>query len=110
MFAVVYQGYLKAGKDEEYQHAWKEVATYFIQHRGAIGSCLHRGENGLWLAYSRWPDRAKRDASWPSESNPASEELPDDIRQAIATIKECIDPERKMPDICLDVVHDLFLS
>lgn len=106
MFAVIYQGYLKPGREEEYQKAWHQIASYFVSKRGAIGSCLHKAEDGKWIAYSRWPDKATRDASWPGEKDP-SNELPEEIRQAILTVKGCIDPDRKLPDICMDVVRDL---
>jgi len=108
MFAVIYQSYLKPGREADYQKAWHQVASYFVEKRGAIGSCLHRTEDGRWLAYSRWPDKSTRDASWPGENAP-SNELPSEIRQAILIIKECIDPDRKLPDICMDVVNDLLL-
>jgi len=42
MFAVIYQGYVKAGRESEYQKSWNMVARYFVEQRGAIGSCLHR--------------------------------------------------------------------
>ena len=107
MFAVIYQSYLKAGRESDYQKAWRIVASYFIEKRGAIGSCLHRTEEGIWVAYSRWPDRATRDASWPGENDP-SNELPQEIRQAILMIKDCMDQDRKIPDINMDVVMDFF--
>ena len=106
MFAVIYQMYVKPGREPEYQELWSKIASYFVEHRGAIGSCLHRGSDGLWLAYSRWPNQATRDASWPGDDAP-SDQLPEDIRQAILSIKDCLDPERKCPEICLDVVEDL---
>jgi hypothetical protein len=109
MFAVLYQGYIKSGHEADYQKAWHLVASYFVAERGALGSCLHRTEDGKWLAYSRWPDKATRDASWPGENAP-SDELPLEIRQAINMIKECIDQDRKLPDICMDVVADLLLD
>jgi len=88
MFAVIYQGYLKPGREDEYQEAWSKVAKYFIEYRGAIGSCLHKTSDGLWVAYSRWPDKKTRDNSWPGENAP-SEELPLEIRNAVLTIKDC---------------------
>lgn len=106
MFAVIYQGYLKSGREEEYKEVWNKVARFFVDQRGAIGSCLHRTNDGLWIAYSRWPDRQTRDASWPGENAP-SNELPLEIRNAILTIKDCLDQERKIPDICMDIVDDL---
>lgn len=109
MFAVIYQGYLKPGKENEYQDAWNKVAQYFIEYRGAIGSCLHRTSDGLWVAYSRWPDKKTRDNSWPGENAP-SEEMPLEIRNAVLTIKDCLDPDRKIPDLCMEVISDLLLS
>ncbi|MBS0649227.1 MAG: hypothetical protein JSS10_08400 [Verrucomicrobia bacterium] len=109
MFAVIYRAYLKPGCEKVYKLAWHQVASYFVEKRGAIGSCLHKTEEGIWVAYSRWPDKATRDASWPGE-NALSEELPEEIRKAILILKDCIDQERKLPDICMDVVHDLLLD
>ncbi len=108
-FAVLYRGYLKPGRESDYQNAWQMVAQYFVKHRGAIGSCLHRTSDGMWVAYSRWPDQKTRDASWPGEEAP-SDELPEEIRTAVKTIQDCLDPDRKLPDICMEVVNDLFLN
>ncbi|MBA3238231.1 MAG: antibiotic biosynthesis monooxygenase [Parachlamydiaceae bacterium] len=106
MFAVIYQRYIKSGRESEYREAWNKVARYFIAERGALGSCLHQTADGLWVAYSRWPNKMTRDASWPGENAP-SEELPSEIREAVLTIKDCLDQERKMPDICMEVIEDL---
>ena len=104
-FAVIYQGYVKSGRELEYREAWRLVARYFVEQRGAIGSCLHRTTDGMWLAYSRWPDKKTRDASWPGEDAP-SNELPPEIRKAVLTIKDCLDQNRKIPEICMEVVDD----
>ncbi len=109
MFAVIYQSYVKAGRELEYRDAWNVVATYFVERRGAIGSCLHKTSNGMWVAYSRWPDKKTRDASWPGENAPSTE-LPSEIRQAVLTIQDCLDQDRKLPDICMEVVEDLLLK
>ncbi len=109
MFAVLYRFYLKPGREEEYKQAWNKIVSYFVTSRGAIGSCLHRTEEGLWCAYSRWPDKKTRDASWSGENTPSSE-LPDEIREAIITVKDCSDEERKFPEICMDVMIDLLLE
>lgn len=109
MFAVIYQGYLKPGRENEYQEAWSKVAQYFIEYRGAIGSCLHKTSDGLWVAYSRWPNKKTRDNSWPGENAP-SEELPPEIHNAVLTIKDCLDSDRKIPDLCMEVINDRLLS
>lgn len=109
MFAVLYRGYLKPGCETDYKKHWHKLAHYFVEQRGAIGSCLHQAEDGLWVAYSRWPDKATRDASWPGDNAPA-DTLPEDIKMAITVIKNCLDPERKLPEICMEVVDDLLVS
>jgi hypothetical protein len=103
-FAVLYQSYLKHGRELEYQNAWHKIAAYFVEKRGAFGSSLHRTNDGLWIAYSRWPDKATRNAAWPEDETP-SNDLPDEIRQAIITLKDCI--ERQLPEICMEIVDHL---
>ena len=34
MFAVIYQGYLKPGKENEYQDAWNQVSLYLLNKKG----------------------------------------------------------------------------
>ena len=109
MFAVIYRGWLKKGKEQVYQDTWHLIARYFIEERGALGSCLHKTIDGLWIAYSRWPSKAMRDASWPGEQTP-SDELPSVIKNCIEVIKDCIDPERKLPDIEMEVIDDQLLQ
>jgi len=108
-FAVIYQGYLKPNRESEYQILWNKIARYFMEHRGAIGSCLHRTSDDLWLAYSRWPSKAVRDASWSDEAT-ASKELPEEIRNAISALKDCIDQERKISEVSMEVIDDLLLT
>lgn len=107
MFAVIYRAFIKSGLELEYQEAWRLVASYFVKYRGSLGSSLHRTSEGMWVAYSRWPDEATRDASWPRENAPVDIILPDEIKKAIATIQNCIDQTQKLPDICMEVVDDL---
>lgn len=109
MFAVIYRGYIKPENEIAYQQYWSTVANYFVAYRGALGSCLHKTDEGYWLAYSRWPDKATRDASWPGNDAPAAE-LPDIVKQAIIGIQQCIDQEQKFPEICMEVKEDLLIS
>lgn len=110
MFAVIYKFKLKPSQEELYQHHWHKIADFFIKNCGAIGSCLHKGEDGLWVAYSRWPDKRTRDASWPGEESPHNE-LPEKIRQSIqimqAIKQENSDLKDSYEEICLHVVNDL---
>lgn len=108
MFAVIYQAHIFPGMEEAYQKLWRQIATYFIQHRGALGSCLHKTENGEWVAYSRWPDKATRDASWPSGEG-VSGMLSPEMHAVSAALKKCIDREQPYQEICMEVMDDLLL-
>lgn len=102
MIAVIYRFYVKKGFEETYQKAWSVVALYFKNHRGALGSSLHKGEDCLWVAYSRWPDEKTRKASWPT-----GKDFPDKVQKALDTMKACTDQRRKLPEISLNVMSDL---
>lgn len=104
MFVVIYRGFLKPGTETEYQIAWKTVANYFISHRGGLGSTLHKSDDGMYLAYSKWPDKKTRDASW---GNNADNNFPDEINKAIVTLKNCLDPDREFPEIQLEMIEDV---
>ena len=113
MFAVIYKFKLKPHQEELYKIHWNKIARYFINHRGAIGSCLHQGENHTWVAYSRWPNKATRDNSWPGEHAP-NNDLPDEIRDSIHFM-QAIKAENGTSDIayeelCLTVVEDFLLT
>jgi hypothetical protein len=110
MFAVIYRGFIKQGTEDEYKNLWRKVATYFIQHRGALGSCLHKTQEGEWIAYSRWPDKQTRDSSWPREGENPSKTLSPEIQEVILKLKECIDNDQPFQEICMDVVDDLILK
>ncbi|MEN8236762.1 MAG: hypothetical protein ABFQ95_04375 [Pseudomonadota bacterium] len=104
-FAVIYQGFIKEGSEDTYKACWNKIAQYFIASRGAIGSCLHKVEDGSWLAYSRWPDKETRDQSWPGEDEIA-QSLPDEIVEAIKGLKACIDHSKPFTETCMQLVED----
>ena len=106
MIAVIYRFHLTPGKEAEYQQHWHTVATHFKAHRGALGSCLHKGEDGLWVAYSRWPDRETWRASWPEGEAPM-DHLPAEVREAALQMKTCVEEGKRLPDVVLDLVADL---
>lgn len=104
MIAIIYQGWLKPGMEKEYCQLWNEIATFFKKEKGAIGSCLHKTKEGLWVAYSRWPNQETRDTAWPP-STENSTNLPEEIFIKISRMKECI--QERLPEICMEVVDNL---
>jgi hypothetical protein len=110
MFAVIYKFKLKPEQEELYQSHWHKIASFFKENCGAIGSCLHKGENGLWIAYSRWPDKSTRDAAWPGDDRP-NNDFPQDIYNSIKTMqviqKENSEFESSYEEFCLKLIDDL---
>jgi len=109
MFAVIYRAYICKGAEEEYQRLWNQVARHFIDHRGALGSCLHKADDGAWVAYSRWPDKVTRDASWLPEGSELAGTLNSEIRDVIISLKKCIDKNQPFQEICMEVLDDLLI-
>lgn len=107
MFAVIYRGYVKPDLEAQYQEYWKRIAYYFVTQRGALGSTLHKTSDGLWVAYSKWPDKATRDASWSSEKNTVNDNFPSEIQDAIIGLKLCLDLEKSFPEICMEIVEEV---
>ncbi|WP_299494379.1 hypothetical protein [uncultured Shewanella sp.] len=109
MFAVIYRFSLRPEQEAIYQECWAKVAHYFIEQCCAIGSSLHKGEDDLWVAYSRGPNKATRDKAWPGTESP-SDTLPVDICRAIEhmqQIKKSNQDLLQYDEICLEVVNDL---
>lgn len=110
MFAVIYKAHVYPGAEEEYKKLWHQLVNYFIDHREALGSCLHKTSQGEWIAYSRWPDKATRDASWPKEGEGPSQILSPEIQSVILRLKKCIDKDQPFQEICMEIVDDLLFK
>lgn len=57
-FAVLYQWRVKPGKVKQFVTAWGDLMDALKVERGALGARLHRSDQGTWMAYAQWPDRA----------------------------------------------------
>lgn len=75
-----------------------------------MGSCLHKTTEGEWVAYSRWPSKETRDASWPQEGEEPSENLSNEIKEVIISLKKCIDKDHPFQEVCMEVMDDLLLT
>lgn len=107
MFAVIYRGYVKPHLETQYKEYWKMLAAYFVNERGALGSTLHQTEDGMWVAYSKWPDKATRDASWPGNKEKINSQIPLNMQEAIVGLKACLDSEKQFPEIYMEIVEEI---
>ena len=103
MHAVIYRGFVYPEKEQEYIEAWQKIALYFIKHRGAIGSALHKTDQGEYIAYSRWPSKEVRDLSWQPSGN--SNIFPE-INEMIETLIICVDKNQPYEEINMNIVED----
>jgi hypothetical protein len=58
MFAVIYGGKLVPVREEMFEEGWRSGHVAIDREFGGCGSRLHRGEDGVAVAYAQWPDRA----------------------------------------------------
>lgn len=100
MFAAIYRGFVLPGQESEYIKNWETIASFFINHCGAIGSNLHKSEEGEYIAYSRWPTVEQRDKYWKDKN------VPDQITEAIDKLKACLDQSKPIDEINMEILKD----
>lgn len=106
MFAVIYKGFVLEEKEDSYLKTWSFVAKYFKKNCEALGSTLHKTEDGEYVAYSRWPTKETRDRYWTSQDAYVSDEM----KKAITILKSCLDPNKPSSEIQLHVVKDFIFG
>ena len=57
MFVVMYRWKIQPGKEDQLRGAWTSATRKIMTRYGALGSRLHRADDGSWVAYAQWPDR-----------------------------------------------------
>ena len=58
MFAVIYRWKLIPGLEAQFEDGWRAGTQAIAEEFGGWGSRLHRGDDGIAVAYAQWPDRA----------------------------------------------------
>jgi quinol monooxygenase YgiN len=97
MFAVIYSWRVKPEFEKQFVENWSEITEYLMKNFGALGSRLHRSEDGLWYAYAQWKTSEDRDFAF--QKTP---EMP-----ARAKMEEAV--EESFPEIRLKAVADFLI-
>lgn len=66
MFAVNYKFTLNTPSPETehvFTECWTNITEFFREEAGALGSRLHKGEDGAFYAYAQWPDKETFEAA-----------------------------------------------
>jgi len=98
-FIVLYRWKLHAGQEQSFVAAWSRVTQLLKAKRGALGSRLHQGSDGIWYAYAQWPTAEAREQAFALGS--ADPQASAAMREAIA---ECL------PEVILAVIEDHLAS
>jgi hypothetical protein len=95
-FAVIYRWRLHPGREALFQEIWARNTVEIARRCGGLGSRLHRADDGSWLAYAQWPDRATWERSY---------DVPDWDPEGSHLIETCV--AERLPRLLLDPVADL---
>jgi hypothetical protein len=98
-FAVIYRWRICNGLEDQFQQAWATITELFLAERGALGSRLHKVDDGTWVAYAQWPTRQTWENS--RERGPAD---PDASALMAEATEESFEP------ILLDPVQDYLVG
>ena len=63
-FVVIYRWRLHPDREQQCQDSWSRNTPHIILRCGGLGSRLHKAEDGTWLAYAQWPDKATWERSY----------------------------------------------
>lgn len=67
-FAVIYRWRIRDGQELAFRQAWERGTECLMRRCGALGSRLHRCEDGSWMAYAQWPSREAWERATPLEA------------------------------------------
>jgi len=99
MYAVLYRWRLKSGHESSFETAWADRTEEIKKEHGALGSRLHRADDGSFIAYAQWPSRE----SWEEASSTAGANSPSSLTMKEAT--ESFEIVARM-----DVIKDLLVE
>lgn len=55
---VLHRFRLKSGQEDDFVSAWERLTDVLREECGALGSRMHKADDGTYVAYARWPSRA----------------------------------------------------
>ena len=98
MFTVIYRWRIKSELEQQFVECWSEItAEYYLKCDGALGSRLHRGNDGLWYAYAQWKTAEDRESAFQNLPNMTAREK----------MKETI--EESFPEVRLEIMADFLI-
>lgn len=99
MYVAFYRWRLKPGTEKVFEDHWNRGTLLFRNDHRALGSRLHKADDGTWFAYAQWPSR---------EMYHSKRELSAQHKETLNKMAECV--LESFPPILGDVACDLLLS
>jgi len=99
-FTVMYSFKVHEGKAEDFIIAWTEMTKLIYAFEGSYGSRLHKVNDGLFIGYAQWPNKA----TWKNSGN----KLPDAAVEFRRKLRECcleIKTEYELESV-VDLLYD----
>jgi hypothetical protein len=97
MIAILYRWRIKPEFEKQFIESWSETTEYYMRNFGALGSRLHKSNDGLWYAYAQWKSFADRDLAFKDRPNLNSR---DKMRETI---------EESFPEVLLEIKADFLI-
>ena len=99
MVVVLYRWRVDPKLEQQFVENWSARTSYFQEKYDSLGSCLHRGSDGIYYGYAQWKSAEQRKRAFKSESNNAS--------ASVEKMSEAI--EESFPEIELETVSDFLI-
>lgn len=98
MIAILYSWRIKPEKEPQFIESWSQITEFLRQHRGSLGSRLHRGNDGLFYGYAQWKSDEERQNAFQNS---------DQINDAVEKMRDSI--IEKFPEIMLEPIADFLI-
>ena len=83
MFAVIYRWRVIPGLEAQFEEGWRGGTERIAAEFGGWGSRLHRTDDGAFIAYAQWPDKATWKTAMESRMRHSDDEARKKYRDAI---------------------------
>lgn len=98
MHAIYFRWKVAAGRERDFEHAWRELTELLRDERGGLGSRLHRCTDGHYFAYAQWPS----EHFWATQPEPSARMVA--LRNQMREFAELVDGSLRG-----DVIADLLI-
>ena len=83
MFAVIYRWRVIPGLEAQFEAGWRAGTERIAAEFGGWGSRLHRTDDGAFIAYAQWPDKATWERAMETRMHHSDDEARTKYRDAI---------------------------